>query len=88
MLKVYVCSHCKKRFVVMETCTGNLLPIEVDKEIYDEDEVYNKNKHVSHLLNCIPRRMDWNVVRKKLENENLALNDLDTGARSSTKKDI
>ena len=58
--------HCNVRFVVMDTSTGTVLPVEVkDSETFDEDEVFNGKKHKSHLLNCIPRRMDWNNVRQK-----------------------
>lgn len=50
----------------MNTSTGVVLPVEVkENEVYDDTETFNYKKHTSHLLNCIPRRMDWNRVRQK-----------------------
>jgi hypothetical protein len=62
------------RFVVMDTPTNQVLPIEVkENEVYEDNEIFNSTKHTSHLLKCIPRRMDWNVVRKKF----IDLNNMD-----------
>jgi hypothetical protein len=65
------------RFVAMQTNTSEILPVEVaEGQEYDEDEVFNYRKHKSHLLTCIPRRMDWNKVRRKfkdLENIDMML---------------
>jgi len=70
-LKVYKCTHCMVRFVVMQTNTGEVLPVEViGDEVFDEDETFNYKKHKSHLLTCIPRRMDWNSVRRKFKDLN------------------
>lgn len=80
-LKVYRCVHCMVRFVVMDTPTNQLLPVEIkDNEVIDDDEIFNSKKHTSHLLKCVPRRMDWNIVRKKFVDVNnmhlnLALNE-------------
>lgn len=79
-LKVYRCAHCMMRFVVVVTKKGEYLPIEIkEKEEVDDSVVFDHTKHTSHLLNCVPRRMDWNDVRKKFINLNnfemdLALN--------------
>ena len=83
-LKVYRCQHCKARFVVMETPTNEYLPVEVgENQSYEEDEIFNWKVHKSHLLTCIPRRMDWNKVRKKFKDMREAENNLDLMARSS-----
>jgi len=74
-MKVYRCQHCKTRFVVMETQTHEYLPVEIgDNETIDDDEIFNWRKHKSHLLKCIPRRMDWNIKRKQFkEMENIEI---------------
>ena len=83
-LKVYRCHHCKTRFVVMETPTNEYLPVEISEgQSYEDDEIFNWKVHKSHLLNCIPRRMDWNKVRKKFKDMREAENNLDLMARSS-----
>ena len=88
LLKVYRCRHCQSRFVVMQTPTGQLLPIEVTDQQFDEEEIFNWKKHKSHLLECIPRRMDWNDERKKFKDRMDAENILDLSVRSSTKFDL
>lgn len=52
----------------MDTQTGTWLPVEVkENESYDTTEVFNSSKHKSHLLTCIPRRMDWPEEQKRLK---------------------
>lgn len=72
-LKVYQCPHCLKKgkdsfYVVMQTQTGNLLPIEVSRnEKIEPDEIFRPKQRRSHLLDCIDRRMDWNQARREFE---------------------
>ena len=64
-LKIYRCKHCYARFVIMWTQTRSILPVEVgDGDGYDDDEIFDSKKHKSHLLTCIPRRMDWAKEQK------------------------
>ena len=52
----------------METATHEYLPVEIgNNESIDEDEIFNYKRHKSHLLNCIPRRMDWNQKKKQFK---------------------
>lgn len=64
-LKIYRCKHCYARFVIMWTQTRSILPVEVGSgDGFDEDEIFNSKIHKSHLLTCIPRRMDWQKEQK------------------------
>ena len=72
LLKVYRCKYCKTKFVAMETKTGSYLPVEVrENEGYEDDEIFNSEKHKSHLLNCKPRSADWDKVKKSFIDVNL-----------------
>lgn len=62
----YKCTHCKTRLVILPTCTGTFLPVEIIDNVIPEEEEYDPAIHKSHLLNCEPRRKDWHLVQKKL----------------------
>ena len=66
-LKPGRCEFCNARLVVMNTATGSVLPVEIpdgEVTIYDDDE-FEKGKYVSHLKNCEPMRMAWEIKKKK-----------------------
>jgi hypothetical protein len=62
--KVFRCGHCDKRLVILITETGSVLPVEVEKEDYDQDETFDHNIHKSHLLNCAKLASEWNLKKK------------------------
>ena len=71
-MKTGLCEYCKTPLVIMSTCMGVVLPIERQEgQVYTDDDVFNYRTHKSHLLNCIPMRMNWNEKRKKyMKNDN------------------
>ena len=76
LLKIYKCQHCKTRFVAMRTFTQSLLPVEVENgQEYDDDDMFDEKRHKSHLLTCLPRRLEWKFIKKKMldiENREIA----------------
>lgn len=60
------CEFCKTALVVMDTDNGSVLPVEMQEgQLYTDDDVYDKNIHKSHLLNCPKQAAAWVVKRRK-----------------------
>lgn len=73
-MKTGICEYCQCKLVIMDTSTGVVLPVERQEgQIYSDDDVFNYRVHKSHLLNCIPMRMNWNRKRKKYLDVDLLL---------------
>lgn len=51
----------------MNTSTGSVLPVEIPdgKVTVTQDEEFDKDKHVSHLKNCEPMALAWEIKKKK-----------------------
>lgn len=64
MGKSYSCKHCGKRFTILETRTGSVLPAEGKHN----DLYFDPEKHVSHLKNCEKRREDWGLIKGAMRN--------------------
>jgi len=64
MGKTYPCRHCGKRFTILETRTGSVLPAEGKHD----DPYFDPEKHVSHLKNCEKRREDWGLIKGAMRN--------------------
>lgn len=66
----YPCGICKKRFTIMLTTTGAVLPIEWVDGKRPEGETYDPDKHTSHLLTCpggVKRQESWAEIQKEME---------------------
>ena len=49
----------------MFTQNNSMLPIEIENnEAFDEDEIFDSQRHRSHLLDCKGRQNDWERVKK------------------------
>jgi len=58
------CKHCNTKFVVMDTWTNSLLPVELKDGIeYQITEKFESKKHISHLSNCQGRQQDWQKLK-------------------------
>ncbi len=66
-LKIGRCEFCGALLVVMDTHTGSVLPVEVkDKNtLIEATEIFDSQKFISHLLNCIQQRDVWE--KKKIK---------------------
>lgn len=65
-LKVHKCGDCDTRIVIMDTQTGQILPVEVEPgKTYEDTEVFNYKIHKSHLLKCEAMRLRWNDFKIK-----------------------
>ena len=83
MIKAYRCSHCNQRIVVLETRTGSYLPVEIeDGKITIADEEFDGSKHNSHLKNCPPLALEWEIKKKKFIQRNNVFAGLDLKALS------
>lgn len=66
----YPCSLCGKRFTIMETTIGAVLPIEWTNNERPDGDIYDPDKHTSHLLTCpkqTERKESWAKIQKKME---------------------
>jgi hypothetical protein len=65
VLKPFTCRYCNTKFVVIDTYSGSLLPVEIKEGgFYYKSDKFESSKHVSHLKNCQPRQLDWETVKK------------------------
>lgn len=61
------CAECGKNIIVLDTERGSALPVEhVPGKHYAEDEMYNKENHRSHLLDCNALAQRWESVKNRL----------------------
>jgi len=64
ILKVYICKHCKRKFVIVKA-KHTLIPVDYEEDIeYPEDTIYDRNKMQTHLIYCPGRRNDWQKVKE------------------------
>lgn len=61
------CGHCGKQLFIMWTVKNRVLPVEVEPgRQYNSTDLYDKEVHKSHLLNCVPLQQNWLVTSNKL----------------------
>ena len=62
---LYKCRHCSTIYIILQGRQLNsYLPVEVINGTEKADLEFDKEKHVSHLLNCAPLQKQWNEVKK------------------------
>lgn len=65
-LNVGKCGNCMRRIVIMDTQTGQILPVEVEEgKVYEDTDVFNYKIHKSHLLKCEAMRLRWEDFKKR-----------------------
>lgn len=65
-LNIGRCGDCMTPIVIMDTQTGQILPVEVEPgKSYEDTEVFNYKIHKSHLLKCEAMRLRWNDFKIK-----------------------
>jgi len=64
----YTCTECGKKFIIMRTFTGSVLPVEWHEGMeYNKETIFDSSIHVSHLLNCTnKRRESWEGIKKAM----------------------
>jgi hypothetical protein len=64
----YNCKDSNKSFVIVRSGRANNSYLPVTFESYNKapDLYFNKEKHKSHLLECLVCQSKWNVVTKQL----------------------
>lgn len=68
----YKCRHCGVPYIIIYGCQLNsFLPVEIINGSEINDAEFDKSKHVSHLVNCIKLRDQWESVKKQITIEQL-----------------
>lgn len=63
----YKCRHCGKAYAIVQGYRINsFLPVEIINGDEVNDLEFDKEKHISHLINCLKLQGQWEAVKKTI----------------------